>query len=327
MEIYARGLWAIAFSLFMALGAAPAEAGDRVVLVSWDGIRRDVLYELMHYQPVDATPVACPNARHPAEMPVPCGNYLTCLPNLCRYQLIDSYCVEGKPLTRPQHAQMLTGYGPLETGEITNAGKRAVPPGMTIYERIDTHRDDVTTVHIAGRKFVGRGIIKYAKKGGALDIDTRRGGRDQYTGRNTTRRFEQQMEKFIGGPFFAFIHYKGPDVIAHRSSHKSVQYREAIVQADKQLGALQALIEGAGVLDETEILITTDHGFDGIFHVNGDLGPVTSTWIGSKDNGLMSNFDGIVLDVTPTILQQLGVSTGGIDPPFRGRSLLAGPLP
>jgi len=315
-----------ALAVSTVVGVATAHAGDRVVLVSWDGVRRDVLEELLHWQPVDAVPMACPSARHPIVMPVSCGEYLTCLPNLCEYQMINSNCIEGKPLTRPQHAQMLTGYGPLETGDITNAGKRAVPPGMTIYERIDSYRDDVTTIHIAGRKFVGRGIIKYAKKGGALDLDARRGGRDQYTGRNTTRRFVQKMEDFIGGPYFLFIHYKAPDVIAHRTSHNSIQYREAIVQTDLQLGALQAIIESHGSLDETEVFVTTDHGFDGIFHVNAGSSYISETWLASKSHNLV-DIEGIVLDVTPTILEELGIPLADIDPPFRGRSLLLGPMP
>jgi len=84
---------------------------DRVMLVSWDGARREVVEELLHWQLLGDDPVACPAKRRPATMPVQCGAELTCLPNLCRFQLLTSWDSEGKPLTRPQHAQMLSGTG------------------------------------------------------------------------------------------------------------------------------------------------------------------------------------------------------------------------
>jgi predicted AlkP superfamily pyrophosphatase or phosphodiesterase len=221
---------------------------------------------------------------------------------------------------------MLTGYGPLETGEITQSGKRSVPPGMTVYERIAAARPEVKTVHIAGRKFVGRGIIRWARYDEALDLDMRRGGRDNYTGDNTTDQFLSALD-FVGtSPFFLFVHYKAADVVAHRVGDGSKQYREAIVQNDQQLGAVMDMLAARGLLSSTEILVTTDHGFEGIFHVNLEKPTIVNTWLASRTSALGSG-PATVLDVTPTILDLLDISMTNADPPYRGVSQVAQPAP
>jgi hypothetical protein len=319
---FSRALIA-AFTLLVSVLMPPltAQASDRVVLISWDGIRRDVLQELLQWQPVGATPVACPNGRHEPEMPTECNGYLTCLPTICNFQIIDSAVTEGKPLTRPQHAQMLSGYGPLETGDITNAGKRGLPPGFTVYERIAAARPDVFTAHIAGRKFVGMGIIRWAKRSGALTLDMRRGGRDNYTGANTTKRVVQALDLIADSPFFLFIHYKAADVVGHRVGDGSKQYREAIIQNDKQLAAVMQLLIDRELLPTTEVYVTTDHGFSGIFHVNSEEPAITQTWFASlrRDLGIVHNS---VLDVTPTVLETLGIPLDDISPPYRGAPMV-----
>jgi hypothetical protein len=309
---------ATAFILFL---PPAATAADRVVLISWDGIRRDILQELLQWQEIGETPEACPSARHEPVMPTECNGYLTCLPALCNFQIIDSAVTEGKPLTRPQHAQMLSGYGPAETGEITNAGTRGMPPGYTVYERIAAARPEVFTAHIAGRKFVGKGIIRWAVKSGALKLDMRRGGRDSYTGINTTKRVMQALDTIADSPFFLFIHYKAADVLGHTVGDGSKQYREAIRQNDNQLGAVLQLLINRDLLPTTEIYVTTDHGFHGIFHVNPEDPAITQTWFASlrQDLGLVHNS---VLDVTPTVLTTLGIPLDSASPPYRGASLV-----
>jgi len=303
-----------------------ALAGDRVVLVSWDGVRRDILEELNHWGDPVQSPRDCPNGRHEPVQPQICDGHWSCVPTICAFQMLDSAVVEGKPLTRPQHAQMLTGYGPEETGDITNAGKRSVPEGMTIYERIHAARPEIRTVHIAGRKFVGAGIIRWAQRDGALDLDMRRGGRDDYTGDNTTQRFTEALDAVGKDPFFIFVHYKAVDVIGHRSGDKSKTYREALVQTDEELGNVLNELAERGLLDTTEVYVTTDHGFDGIFHVSFEKVSVHDTWFASHSHNLVGE-QATVLDLTPTVLETLGISTTNANPPYRGHSLLAGPLP
>ncbi len=315
---------AFAATIFALTLAAPAAsiATDRVVLVSWDGIRDDVLTELLQWQPLGDTPENCPAVRHAPRAPTECNGYLTCLSTLCNFQIIGSAVVEGKPLTRPQHAQMLSGYGPAETGDITNAGKLSLPPGFTIYERIQAARPEVFNVHIAGRKFVGQGIIRWAVDDGALDLDLRRGGRDDYTGTNTTARVVTALDAVGVSPFFMFVHYKAADVIGHRAGDRGRAYREAIIQNDIQLGEVMNLLSTRELLPTTEVFVTTDHGFHGIFHLKEDDPAIVETWFASLRHNLLPTSVGSVLDVTPTMLTTLGIPLGTAVPPYRGRTLV-----
>lgn len=318
-------LRALAASLLVSAAmTTAASAADRVVLISWDGVRRDTLHELLEYQPIAEAPRECPHTTdREALMPEPCGDHWTCLPNLCQFQVVDSKDVEGKALTRPQHAQMLTGYGPQETGDITNSGRAGVPEGMTIYEHLAVVRPDVTTVHLAGLKFIGEGVISHAMGSGAIDLLLRRGSRDRYTGIDTTSQVEAGLD-FLGGTpaFFFFIHYKAADVVGHRAGDRGRAYRQAIIGNDTQLGAVLALLDGWGQLEGTKVYVTTDHGFDGIFHINRDTPSVAETWLASNAHDLTPG-EGSILDVTPTVLDAFGVDpNGAAGPPYRGVSRL-----
>lgn len=305
-------------------GPSPAAAADRVVLVSWDGIRRDVLHDLLRYQGIDEAPEDCPFAKRLPTTPQPCGGYLSCLPNICEFQIIDSNDVEGKPLTRPQHAQMLTGYGPPETGIVTNTGSSGVPLGLTLYEHLYSVRPEVFSMHIAGSKYVGRGVTKHALESGALGVSLRRGARDRYTGSNTTGQVVVALDEYLAGrdSFFLFIHYKAADVVGHRAGDRSQQYREAIIADDNELGNVLALLEERGLLEGTKVYVTTDHGFDRQFHVNSSTPSVTETWLASRDHDLTAG-PSTPLDVTPTILDAFGIDTTAFSPPYRGQSRLA----
>jgi len=311
--------------LFASLWIATAsQAADRVVLISWDGVRRDVLHELIEFAPKETgwtTP--CPGAARLPTRPVDCGQYWTCMPNLCKFQVIDSGDVENKPLTKPQHAQMLTGYGPVETGDLLNAGSDSVPPGMTVYERIKMARPEVVTVHIAGRKYIGRSVVGNALDSGALELSLRRGSYDhpRFTGANTTDRAEAGLQYITNSEsFFFFIHYKTADVVGHLSSDRGDAYREAIIANDQQLGRLLAMLEDYGMLEGTKVYVTTDHGFDGKFHLSLETPSVSQTWIASRDFDLDTTEPASILDVTPTVLDALGIETAGVAPHYRGQS-------
>jgi hypothetical protein len=256
-------------------------------------------------------------------MPVQCGEELTCLPNLCRFQFIASWDSEGKPLTRPQHAQMLSGYGPATTGVERNAGSSNMPPGYTIYERLDEYFGPVhMNGHIAGRKYVSRGIVRWADHYGALDVNLRRGGPDGRTGVKTTERALPIIVEFSDRQFFLFVHFKDADVTGHRSGTRKENYRETIISIDEQLGALVQALEDAGIRDSTQVLVTTDHGFDGRSHVDRQ-GSIVETWIAADPWVLADNGHAKLLDVTPTIYDLFGVPTAEFDPPLEGVSLLA----
>jgi hypothetical protein len=317
-----RRILTIAFSLATLATSEPAAAAEKFLLVSWDGASRSAIRELVAWQPADEAPRACPSQRFPTTMPVRCGEHWTCMPNLCAFQLIDSWDSEGKPLTRPQHAQMLSGYSPVTTGVTRNNGSDSMPPGFTVYERLKAvHGARLKTVHIAGRKYVSRGVTGFAARNGAIDFYGNRGGPDNRTGANTTKRALPALRAVAGGPFFAFVHYKEPDVTAHLNSVRSPSYLETLVMIDRELGALIAELTLLGVMPQTSILVTTDHGFTGRFHVARTESNV-ATWMAALNLTLRTDRYAKLLDVTPTVLDYFGIASSSVSPTLEGRSLI-----
>ena len=291
-------------------------------MVSWDGAARRVVRELLAWQPGSEEPKTCPADRFPATMPQRCGDNWTCLPNLCRFEVLDSWDSTGKPLTRPQHAQMLSGYGPDTTGVERNNGASSMPEGYTVYERLKAARGaSIKTVHIAGLKYVSRGVTVKAERNGSIDVFARRGGPDNRTGANTTRRALPILQSVVDEPFFAFIHYKEADVTAHLQSVDSLAYREALILIDRELGVLLAALDALGAMPHTSVIVTTDHGFTGRFHVSREV-TNTDTWIASLNLDLRNDGYAKLLDVTPTIYDFFGLDVDAIQPPLEGRSLL-----
>lgn len=302
--------------------AQPARAGDRMLAVSWDGVARRVLHELLEWQPATETPRDCPSQRFPAVPPQLCGERWTCLPTLCRFQIIDSWDSSGKPLTKPQHAQMLSGYGPDTTGVFRNSGAASMPEGYTVYERLkQSVGPQLKTVHVAGRKYVSMGVVSKATRNGALDVNARRGGPDNRTGVNTTQRVVPLIEEHASGPLFMFVHYKEADVTGHLWGADSDAYREAVVVIDHELGEVLAALESVGALSSTAVLVATDHGFTGRFHVSRET-TNTATWIAALNLDLRTDRAAKLLDVTPTILDYFGVAPAHVTPPLEGESLL-----
>ena len=302
--------------------ASSADAAERFLLVSWDGAARGAIEKLREWQQLDETPLTCPSQRFPAVMPTRCGDHWSCLPTLCKFELFNSWDSEGKPLTRPQHAQMLSGYSPVTTGVSRNNGSESMPAGYTIYERLKASLGPrLKTVHVAGRKYVSRGVTGIAARNGAIDFLGNRGGPDHRTGTNTTKRALPLLRSVIDGPFFAFVHYKEADVTAHLNSANSPSYLETLIMIDNELGVLIAELEKAGAMPETSVLVTTDHGFTGRFHVARNDSNV-DTWIATLNLTLRKDGYAKLLDVTPTILDYFGVSLDSITPRLEGRSLL-----
>ncbi len=310
-------------SFTVALGwFEPAAAAEKFLLVSWDGAARSAVKQLVAWQNADEEPRVCPAQRFPSTMPVRCGAHWTCLPNLCAFELVDSWDSEGKPLTRPQHAQMLSGYSPLTTGVSRNNGAESMPPGFTIYERLKAvHGARLKTVHIAGRKYVSRGVTGFAARNGAIDFYGNRGGPDNRTGINTTKRALPALRVVAAGPFFAFVHYKEADVTAHLNSVNSPSYLETLIMLDRELGVLISELEAQGAMPETSVLVTTDHGFTGRFHV-ARTGSNVDTWIATLNLTLRTDRYAKLLDVTPTILDYFGIASLSVSPALEGRSLL-----
>ncbi|HXC53079.1 MAG TPA: alkaline phosphatase family protein [Candidatus Limnocylindrales bacterium] len=291
----------------------------RAVLVSWDGVRRDVLFDLLErsdpLQPCwdggDVFPVA--TGRSDAQ-----GNAVyTCLPALggavpfdapegspayAPFQMIASHTTnDGTTMTKPQHTSMLTGLNTETHGLVGNETKGPIAPGITIYEILMDAFDPpnefgerdgtiLRTHQSSDRKYVGRAIDNWARRSGALQVATGHGNGDGMNPgplRHAERSFEKwkqdELEMGLGETyFFMFLHFKTTDWTGHRSGADSRAYRRVITETDRKLYMLMEMLRHYGWGDAA-ILVTTDHGFHRVQHARGAGRVVFNTWLGAHN--------------------------------------------
>lgn len=318
-------LASFAAALVPASSTAGAADPTGVILVSWDGARYDVLQELTHWQPLTETPRLCPgNDFTPARMPEACGEYWSCLPTICTFEIVESHTVPGKTLTRVQHATMLTGNTPEQTSISTNNGSSSVPVGMTVYERLHAvFGDDIQFAHVGSHRYTVRGILRWVQNTLIPEGRVRTRGRpDRFTGTGSNDNFLPLLADFDGKPFFAFLHQKGIDMAGHGVGDRSLQYRVAMIATDQRLKEMLEELERLGMADRTHVFVTTDHGFWHNQHLGGVRPVIGRTWFAAQKDSLLCYKRANVLDVVPTILASFGIDPSTSLPAMPGSSLL-----
>lgn len=124
------------------------------------------------------------------------------------------------------------------------------------------------------------------------------------------------LDKYGKKPLFFFVHFGEVDHQGHRFGEPSQQYDDAIISGDKQLGRIVEKLKELGVYQKTLIYVTADHGFDVGVKQHKDAPHV---FLATNDKQVMRG--GSRADITPTILDRLGVNTSQISPPLDGDSL------
>jgi arylsulfatase A-like enzyme/tetratricopeptide (TPR) repeat protein len=228
------------------------------------------------------------------------------------------------PLTLPAHVSIMTGTYPPSNGTRNN--------GQRLSSRLTTLAEV-----LKGRGYRTGAFV------GAFPLDSRFGlGRgfetydDHYGSRNAARDLTFVERKaddvnaaalaWIGrksaAPFFAWVHYFDPHApyeppSPYSAGYRGREYDGEIAYADAALGRLFARLESSGLLDNTLVVLTADHGeslgehgeathgifvYDATLRVplifaHPDLVPAGRTISGPAD----------LVDIAPTILGLLGI--------------------
>ena len=132
-------------------------------------------------------------------------------------------------------------------------------------------------------------------------------------------------------PFFLHLHLMGthcchfePDVRVfsdgHTPSNTVDSYDDEVLAFDRRFATLVQALEERGILNNTLIVVSSDHGIE--WKVDRRV-PLIFFFPGGEHRGVL-NFTAQLADVVPTVLDYLGVSVDwGVD----GRSLLETPAP
>ena len=305
------------------------------ILISWDGALREHVHDCLK------------------------RNQMPSLAQLIKEGRMVDIEVSGHTTdTKSGHAQMLTGYDPNLTGVVSNAHFQPIPRGYSIFERLQQAfgKKNIATIMVTGKAMgLGPGGPKISAEAGApasnpagasaeddkraRRVETvRMAGEQNLSGqpfylvkgsltawdgdrprdaRGVGQKALATIDKFgPKGRFFLFVHFGDADASGHQYGEDSQEYNDALVSLDTWLGRIVAQLKADGLYDHTAVYVTSDHGFDvGTTHHT----KASHSFLAGNDPQVTSA--GEQRDITPTILQALGVDSGTITPALPGKSL------
>ncbi|HOX05028.1 MAG TPA: alkaline phosphatase family protein [Planctomycetota bacterium] len=275
--------------------APPAAAADRpnAILISWDGLSRDVVRELLKDKK---------------------------LPNLAKLVEAGSFqeiTVKGHETeTRPGHAEMLTALSADATGVRSNYEGGPVPEGTVIFDRLKAAlgKDAVATIVVTGKAYVGSLVPDGSRK--ALDLFDA-GSRGAATVGPLAL---GALEKNKARRFAAFFHFLDPDSAGHGYGRDSAQYRQAAVTCDAWLGAIADWLKKEKLDGSTLIYVMADHGMDPGGHQHHNA---PDSWLATNDKTVIRG--GTIADVPATLLARMGVDLKTLKPELLGKPLVGKP--
>jgi len=241
-----------------------------------------------------------------------------------------STCVTSQPLTLPSHTSIMTGLEPFRHG-VRNNGTYVVPHEIeTLAERLD---QTGYSTHAVVSAFVLDSQFGLDQGFGSYDDDLSAGPEQkmfmfkEISATQTAKKAVRwlQQDRPAEGPFFLWLHFFDPHAdyqppAAVAAHFPGEPYRGEIAYADLELGRVLASLEDLGLMDETLVVFTSDHGESlgehgerthGIFVYDATtMVPLILAGPGVPAGGRV---DDLVrsIDIVPTVIDLLGL--GGAD--------------
>ncbi len=231
------------------------------------------------------------------------------------------------PVTLPSHVSLLTGTFPPVNGVRDNTYFRLDPEALTLAEILQSagyQTGAFVGAYVLDASFgLGQGFDVYDARMQARD--------DEAVGTFSERPANEVVDAFrrwLGEtdearPFFAWVHlfdphtpYASPSPFRERFA--SSPYDGEIAYVDEQIGVLLKEIEARGLMENTLVVFTADHGESlgehgerthGFFVYDATLKVpliLTSSPSLPKDRSIPSRVE--LVDVFPTVLELVGVS-------------------
>lgn len=162
-------------------------------------------------------------------------------------------------VTLPSHVSMLTGVTPEKHGVHHNNVGLGFPAYPTLMEQVKRHRPSLRCGVIAGKaKFVA------FLKPGTVDVSivpARDGDVDDlWVARNVVAQIQ------AGTPDVLFVHFPTVDGVGHTQGWGTQAQLEAVAAADSAVGMVLDALEEQKLLDKTLIILSADHGGQGLSH-------------------------------------------------------------
>ena len=294
---------------FFYLNASAVTTKKNVILIGWDGVQRNHLFELLGKG---------------------------ALPNLSSFvkggALVNVTVSDHRTDTKAGWTQILTGYRWWRTGVFNNLyWFHSIPPGYSIPERVEQYfgKEHVSTGFITGKlghmeAVNGTGSAAsgtytheaiYSNLQSQVDV-VNIGDRNATLVGPMALQF---LENNTSNHFFAFFHFSDPDSAGHNQlsgGENSVLYEEAIIRCDYWLGQILDKLNTLNLTKNSLVYVTADHGFDegGYSHNNAPY-----VFLATNDKDVAR--DGDQVDVPPTIYFGLGMWNVTFNPELDGYPL------
>lgn len=128
------------------------------------------------------------------------------------------------------------------------------------------------------------------------------------------------LHKHAAQRFCLFVHFADVDSMGHQHGENSSQYTAALIDCDRWLGRLADALQELGLADDTLIYVTADHGFDEGLKSH-KAAPYVFLATNDARVSVPAGAAGDRADITPTILEHLGLDPASCEPPLTGQPL------
>lgn len=255
------------------------------------------------------------------------------------------------PITLPSHASILTGLYPPQHGVRDNSDFRLPPGALTLAEHLKEQGYSTAAVvaaYVLSSDFgIGQGFDRYDEPRSDQPIAPR--GKElqrrailQRPAEEVTDRALEFLEEDLGEPFFLWAHYydphaeyEPPEPFASRFVGRP--YDGEIAYMDREIGRLVDDLRRRGLLDDTLLVVTADHGESLDEHGENTHG--LFVYDATQRVPLMLRFPGRIpagtrtdrlvsgIDLAPTILELMdlppmeGVEGVSFEPAIRGETM------
>lgn len=177
------------------------------------------------------------------------------------------HCYSPVPLTLPAHASLMTGRLPPRHGVRNNGVHELAADEETLAERFAARGYDTAAIVSAyvllARFGLDQGFEHYDD---ALGGELLRGFASEIPADEVYAKFQTWFrEREAGAPFFTWVHfydphlpYEPPGELAERFA--AAPYDGEVAHVDRQVGKMLDDLREAGLLENTSIIVTSDHG-------------------------------------------------------------------
>jgi hypothetical protein len=251
---------------------ASSPAVDHVILISVDGLRADLLTELMatdvsgeyaSFQRFVDEGATTFNARTDYA-------YTNTLPN-------HTCMMTGRPVSQPEGQPVTTHHGytsnvdPLPTDTLHNQGNPAVSYVASAFDVAHDHGLE-TALYASKSKFV-LFDQSYDAVHGAPDLTGPDFGQDKidiYENGTSAAIHAALLADLVTAPAqFSFVHYRDPDSAGHASTWGSAAWDSAVRTVSGYLSEILDTVDATPQLrGRTVVILTTDHGGTGYGHTS-----------------------------------------------------------